>query len=143
MKTFFINKTLFLSIALLLISLGCKKYTKNQVNYIITLESNTPFEKVSYALKKSDEDIHIFVAPEPGSDLGEFAAVNDYKFILDTTLITDKFSFIDIRYSFDLPSGVYVDALINATMIRTETNEVLFQRGFHKDDESGSFRIYL
>lgn len=144
MKTFFINKTLFLSIALLLISLGCKKYTKKQENYKITLESSTPLEEASYRISRPDKGRFVEIETvETTIAEGKLKKLSNFEYVLDTTLITNDLYGITIRYSFDIPWGENADALINSTMTRTKTSEVLFQKSFQEEHHGGFFTINL
>ncbi len=126
------------------ISFSCKKYTKEEEQYRITVESNVPLKEVSYVITKPYKGRFVGVDAFASvlSD-GFLKPLNDYEYVLDTSLITDKIHSIGIRHPFDALSGDSVDPVVNATMIRTKTNEVLFEKSFHEDYEIGSFRINL
>lgn len=145
MKIIVLHKFLFLTCLLSFICLGCKKYTKNQERYIITLESNVLMDKAAYTIKTVDKGSSRFVDTERFGPVvtGGFTSFDGYQHILDTVLVTDDLSFIDISYSFELLPGETVDAFINVTMLRTKTNEILFQKSFHEDYKSGSLTINL
>lgn len=136
---------LALLVTILVIDVSCKKYTNKSEPYSIVIESTFPIEKVYYSTNAAQKrgisfaDFH----SKGKKNSGQFSNISEYIYELDTNLVTNNIYSIGISYFFDVPSGDSVNAIVKAKMIRTETNEVLFEKRFHEDYEIGSFRINL
>lgn len=127
------------------ISFSCKKYTKDEERYRITVVSDVPLEKVLYRLKKNSGEA-LILGPEAGGINGGLGSLNKYEYVLDTNLLTQDLYRFDISAFFDMPPTTEFDVRIKCVMVRTKTNEVLFEeitRGVYKTSKTASFFIHI